>query len=90
MVTRGEDGMMFFRLEGEFLQEEARSLEVYDISGAGDTVVAMVAAGIAAGFDWQQILRFSNVAAGVVVRKLGTAVATLAEIQSELSEESSP
>jgi rfaE bifunctional protein kinase chain/domain len=87
LVTRGEDGMIFFRLERESLQEEASSLEVYDISGAGDTVVAMVAAGIAAGFDWNQILRFSNIAAGVVVRKLGTAVATLAEIQAELGEE---
>ena len=88
LVTRGEEGMIFFRLEGESLQEKARSLEVYDISGAGDTVVAMVAVGIAAGFDWKQILRFSNIAAGVVVRKLGTAVATLTEIQAELSEES--
>ena len=88
LVTRGEDGMNLFRLEGELLQEKARSLEVYDISGAGDTVVAVVAAGIAADFDWKQILRFSNIAAGVVVRKLGTAVATLAEIQAELNEES--
>ena len=48
----------------------------------------MVAAGIAVEFDWKQILRFSNIAAGVVVRKLGTAVATLAEIQAELGEES--
>jgi rfaE bifunctional protein kinase chain/domain len=88
LVTRGEDGMILFRLKGEMLQEEARSLEVYDISGAGDTVVAMVAAGVAAGLEWRQILRFSNIAAGVVVRKLGTAVATLTEIQAELSEES--
>ena len=88
LVTRGENGMILFRLGGESLQEEARSLEVYDISGAGDTVVAMVAAGIAVGFDWKQILRFSNIAAGVVVRKLGTAVATLAEIQTELGEAS--
>ena len=88
LVTRGEDGMILFRLEGESLQEEARTLEVYDISGAGDTVVAMVAIGIAAGFDWKQILRFSNIAAGVVVKKLGTAVATLTEIETELNEES--
>ena len=88
LVTRGEDGMILFRQESPSLQEEARALEVYDISGAGDTVVAMVAAGIAVGFDWKQILRFSNIAAGVVVRKLGTAVATLAEIQTELGEAS--
>ena len=87
LVTRGEDGMILFRQESPSLQEEARALEVYDISGAGDTVVAMVATGIAAGFDWKQILRFSNIAAGVVVKKLGTAVATLAEIQAELGEE---
>ena len=88
LVTRGEDGIMLFHLEGESLEEKARSLEVYDISGAGDTVVAMVATGIAAGFGWKQILRFANIAAGVVVKKLGTAVATLTEIQAELSEES--
>ena len=80
--------MILFRQESASLQEEARALEVYDISGAGDTVVAMVAAGIAVGFDWKQILRFSNIAAGLVVRKLGTAVATLAEIQAELGKES--
>ena len=88
LVTRGEDGMIMFRLEGEPLQAEARSLEVYDISGAGDTVVAMVAAGIAAGCDWQQILRLANIAAGIVVRKLGTAVATLKEINAEFGGES--
>ena len=88
LVTRGEDGMILFRQESPSLQEEAKALEVYDISGAGDTVVAMVAAGIAVGFDWKQILHLSNIAAGVVVRKVGTAVATLAEIQAELGEES--
>jgi rfaE bifunctional protein kinase chain/domain len=88
LVTRGEAGMMFFRLEGEPVLEEARSLEVYDVSGAGDTVVAMVSVGIAAGFGWREILHLSNIAAGVVVRKLGTAVATLTEIQAAVTEES--
>jgi rfaE bifunctional protein kinase chain/domain len=87
LVTRGENGMTLFRLDGEPVQEEARSLEVYDISGAGDTVVAMVAVGIAAKFGWKKTLKLSNIAAGVVVSKLGTAVATLTEIRTELNEE---
>jgi rfaE bifunctional protein kinase chain/domain len=81
LVTRGESGITFFSEGSEPIQENARSIEVYDVSGAGDTVVATVAIGIAAGFNWKKILKFSNIAAEVVVKKLGTSVTTLKEIQ---------
>ena len=86
LVTQGERGMTFFRVGHKPLSEFVRSLEVYDVSGAGDTVVAMAAVCLAAGCTWEEILRNANIAAGVVVSKLGTAVATLSEIQSVLSE----
>jgi rfaE bifunctional protein kinase chain/domain len=86
LVTQGERGMTFFQLGQEPLSESVRRLEVYDVSGAGDTVAAMVAVSLAAHQSWQEILQYSNVAAGVVVAKLGTAIATLAEIRAALSE----
>nr|WP_246417766.1 bifunctional heptose 7-phosphate kinase/heptose 1-phosphate adenyltransferase [Roseomonas pecuniae] len=74
LVTRGRDGMTL--LEGDALyQFPAEAAEVIDISGAGDTVVAVVAAGLAAGLPLPVAARLSNIAAGLVVGKMGTAVA---------------
>ena len=57
---------------------EAR--EVFDVSGAGDTVIAAFSAAVAAGADWREAAMLANAAAGVVVAKIGTATATPAEI----------
>ena len=59
--------------------------EVYDVSGAGDTVIATLAVMLAQGADWAKAIHVANVAAGIVVGKLGTAVVTRAELDAALN-----
>jgi D-beta-D-heptose 7-phosphate kinase/D-beta-D-heptose 1-phosphate adenosyltransferase len=82
LVTRGAEGMTLVRGGAEHFPTRAR--EVFDVSGAGDTVVATTAAAWAAGFGLDDAVRLANVAAGIVVGKVGTAVARPAEIVAEL------
>ena len=72
LVTRGKDGMTLVGNSG-VAHLPARAREVYDVSGAGDTVVAVVAAAIGAGASVLDAARLANVAAGIVVGKIGTA-----------------
>src|SRR5206468_6955144 len=74
LVTRSEDGMTLIDADGPH-HFPAEAPEVFDVSGAGDTVVGTLAAGIAAGLDLKIAARLANIAAGVVVGKVGTAVA---------------
>lgn len=83
LVTRSEEGMSLFG-EGETLHEAAVAREVFDVSGAGDTVIATLAAMLAAGASWADAIHVANVAAGIVVGKLGTAVATRQELLAAL------
>ena len=76
--------MTLFRLDETPLSLPARTQEVYDVTGAGDTVAAVVAMGLALGAPWPDVLSVANAAAGVVVGKLGTAVATIEEIKTIL------
>ena len=83
LVTRSEKGMALFAPDAIhrdpwFVPTEAQ--EVYDVSGAGDTVIAVFSAAVAAGGDWKDAAMLANAAAGVVVGKMGTATATPAEI----------
>jgi rfaE bifunctional protein kinase chain/domain len=82
LVTRSEEGMTLFRSNG-VLNEGTRAQEVFDVSGAGDTVIATLAVMLAAGCDLASAMRLSNHAAGIVVAKLGTAIVTLEEMQQE-------
>ncbi|GAB5467384.1 MAG: D-glycero-beta-D-manno-heptose-7-phosphate kinase [Rhodospirillales bacterium] len=83
LATRSEQGMMLYTSEGpRYL--EARAREVFDVSGAGDTVVAALAAGLAGGLEVFEAARLANVAAGIVVGKVGTAVTTPDEIMQTL------
>ncbi len=85
LVTRGPEGMTLVAPTGEtHLPAEAR--EVFDVSGAGDTVVAVLAAGIAAGIGTEDAARLANVAAGIVVARSGTAVAHADDIAAALNE----
>jgi len=79
LVTRSEEGMTLFR-EAEVLHEPARAREVFDVSGAGDTVIATLGVMLAAGADMRQAMRVANLAAGIVVGKLGTAVVKREEL----------
>ncbi|OYV67264.1 MAG: D-glycero-beta-D-manno-heptose 1-phosphate adenylyltransferase, partial [Acidiphilium sp. 21-66-27] len=74
LCTRSEDGMSLVTAD-TVRHYPAEASEVYDVSGAGDTVVAVLAAGLASGLDLEVAARLSNIAGGLVVGKVGTAVA---------------
>jgi D-glycero-beta-D-manno-heptose-7-phosphate kinase len=80
LVTRSEEGMTLFAAAGAS-HEPAQAREVYDVSGAGDTVIATQAVMMASGLDVADAMKLANRAAGVVVGKLGTAVCTLDELK---------
>ena len=73
LVTRSEEGMTLYRA-GERLHEVTQAREVYDVSGAGDTVIATLAVMLGCGAEMSEAVRVANRAAGIVVGKLGTAV----------------
>jgi len=81
LLTRSEEGMTLFSASGR-VHEPAHAREVYDVSGAGDTVIAAMAVMLASGLEPPQAMRLANRAASVVVGKLGTATCTLAELQA--------
>ncbi len=83
LVTRSEEGMTLFA-DGQTFHQAAQAREVFDVSGAGDTVIATLAVMLAAGADWAEAIRIANIAAGIVVGKLGTAVVTRDEIAGAL------
>ena len=79
LLTRSEQGMTLFDERGA-MHVPAQAREVYDVSGAGDTVIAALAVMLAAGASMTEAVRLANRAAGIVVGKLGTAVATREEL----------
>jgi D-beta-D-heptose 7-phosphate kinase/D-beta-D-heptose 1-phosphate adenosyltransferase len=86
LVTRGEEGMSLIRQQPEHFHLPTYAREVFDVTGAGDTVIATLAASLAANADIEDAVALANLAAGIVVRKLGTATTTLAEIHDELKQ----
>ena len=84
LVTRSDEGMTLFHAGGT-LHEKAVAREVFDVSGAGDTVIATLAVMLAHGADWAAAIHVANVAAGIVVGKLGTAVVTRDELDAALN-----
>ena len=79
LLTRGDEGMTLYR-QGKALQVAAEKREVYDVSGAGDTVIATLAVMLAAGEPMERSVRVANRAGGIKVTKLGTAVVTRKEL----------
>ena len=82
LVTRGSKGMILFGEEGEYSLPAPRVRDVYDVSGAGDTVVSVLAAAVAAGFSWRDAVVLANTAAGVVITKSGTSPVSIEELVS--------
>ena len=80
LITRGEHGMSLFVRDGERFDVPAVARTVYDVSGAGDTVVAVLTLALSAQIAATVATQLANFAAGAVVEKLGTATATPAEI----------
>ncbi len=85
LVTRGEDGMSLVQRSGQVLHVKARAREVFDVTGAGDTVIAAIGCAWAVGGGLEDAVHLANVAASIVVGKLGAATATPTEILHELS-----
>lgn len=79
LVTRSEQGMTLFTESGRD-HVDAEAHEVFDVSGAGDTVLATLAVMRGAGLDWPEAMRWANRAGGIVVGKLGTSVVTAGEL----------
>jgi rfaE bifunctional protein kinase chain/domain len=80
VITRGEHGMALFGRDGSRLTVPSVARKVYDVSGAGDTVIAVLALALAAGASIVLAMQLANFAAGTVVEKLGTATARASEI----------
>jgi D-beta-D-heptose 7-phosphate kinase/D-beta-D-heptose 1-phosphate adenosyltransferase len=80
LITRGDRGMMLLEGDGEPVYVETAAREVYDVTGAGDTVIAALAAALAAGTTMIEAATLANHAAGIVVGKVGTATATAEEL----------
>lgn len=79
LVTRSEQGMTLFSERGR-QHIDAQAHEVFDVSGAGDTVLAALAVTRAAGLEWFEAVKWANRAGGIVVGKLGTSVVTAGEL----------
>ena len=85
LVTRGERGLSLFERGRPPLHVPAAAREVFDVTGAGDTVIATMGLALAAGASLSEAAVLANAAAGVVVGKLGTAQATPEELLASLS-----
>jgi D-beta-D-heptose 7-phosphate kinase/D-beta-D-heptose 1-phosphate adenosyltransferase len=84
LVTRGEQGMTLFEQDAEPLTLPTRAREVFDVTGAGDTVIALLGAGIAAGLTPADAAALANLGAGIVVGKIGVATVDRSELQRAL------
>jgi D-beta-D-heptose 7-phosphate kinase/D-beta-D-heptose 1-phosphate adenosyltransferase len=90
LVTRSEQGMSLIRRDAAPLHLPAHAREVFDVTGAGDTVIGTLAAGLAAGLDLGAATALANVAAGLVVGKFGTASVTVSELRRALYQHETP
>ncbi len=87
LITRSEQGMTLLRAGRTELHLPAQAREVYDVTGAGDTVISVLASVVAAGGALEDALALANIAAGLVVGKLGTAVVSAPELRSAVFQE---
>lgn len=90
LVTRGEQGMTLFQRDGASVHIPTAAREVYDVTGAGDTVIAAVGLAVAAGATLLEAAALANLAAGVVVGKLGTATAAPDEVLAAIGADAAP
>jgi len=84
LATRSKDGLTLLRNNGEVSHLRAEAVDVFDVSGAGDTVVATLATALSAGAEIEDAARLANIAAGIVVGKVGTAVVFTKDFLTEL------
>ena len=84
LITRGGQGMSLFVNGADVVHIPAVARNVFDVTGAGDTVIGTLALALAAGIGLEQAARLANLAAGIVVGKVGTATVTVEELMAEL------
>lgn len=84
LITRSEKGMTLLRGGHAPLHLPTLAQEIYDVTGAGDTVIAVLGLALASGHDWPEAVMLANLAAGLVVAKPGTATVSVAEIHTAL------
>lgn len=84
LATRSQEGMTLVLASGEVTHLKAEAKEVFDVTGAGDTAIAALSVVIGAGAPWPEAAELANIAAGIVVGKLGTAVVYPAELLQAL------
>lgn len=89
LVTRGEQGMTLLRKNQQELHLPARAREVFDVTGAGDTVISTLAAALGAGIELTEAVALANLAASIVVAKLGTASISAPELRRAIQRDSS-
>ena len=88
LITRGEEGMTLFEKgKGKVTHIPTKAKEVYDVTGAGDTVIATLAMTLAVGASYDEAARIANHAAGIVVSKLGTATVTQKELIDNIKQD---
>lgn len=85
LVTRGEAGMTLLQPDGDMVSIPTMAKEVYDVTGAGDTVVATLSLGLATGCSMHEAAILANHAAGIVVAKVGTATALAQELLANIA-----
>jgi D-beta-D-heptose 7-phosphate kinase/D-beta-D-heptose 1-phosphate adenosyltransferase len=90
LVTLGPKGMLLVTADGPRRHIPTRAREVYDVSGAGDTVIAVCLTALAAGASYEEAAEMGNYAAGVVVGKLGTATCSPDELLQAIHEDAGP
>jgi len=81
LITRGEDGMTLFEEDGKITDIKAMARKVYDVTGAGDTVIATLTLAISAGLDIKSAAYLSNLAAGIVVGEVGTSTIKIDDLK---------
>ncbi len=87
LITQGKDGMSLYQSKEKLISIPTVAKEVFDVTGAGDTVISVFGMAVFVGFNFEEAAWLSNMAASVVVGKVGTAVVTLEEINEFLHEE---
>jgi len=85
LLTRSERGMLLVEQNGKITDLQTEAKEIFDVSGAGDTVIATFSLALASGLTPPQAMCLANIAAGIVVSKVGTATVTLGEINTVLN-----
>lgn len=80
LITLGKEGMILLQRDGEVTNIPTKAKEVYDVTGAGDTVVSVLGLGLASGLSFKHAAEIANIAAGIVVSKVGTAAVSAQEI----------